>query len=310
MTTISSYFCHVVGERPERIRALHASTVKRTKAYAIAIHIPVVIWAVTSFTIAREIFLMESTAAALVSCFCAGLIYLVERLVLATPKSKCLNAGRVALGIVIAVLGASLVDLVIFDREVVQELKETEAVRIRGEFDKAITVQRKLVEQKKRDWDNAQAAANCEANGTCGSKLRSVGPVYRELARHAAVLRADFIAASVDLKALEARRSEDLANWRADPLNTARFGLLDRIEALEQFVRQHNAAMAGWALFFLLVLALELMVVIAKVAFKETVDDELEACREQLARYRVNTGVAALTTPIGRAESALEATLA
>ena len=34
---ISSYLCHVVGETPQRAACFHASTVRRTKAFAIAI---------------------------------------------------------------------------------------------------------------------------------------------------------------------------------------------------------------------------------------------------------------------------------
>ena len=37
--TMSNYLCHIVGEQPERVARMHASTVKRTKAFAIAIHI-------------------------------------------------------------------------------------------------------------------------------------------------------------------------------------------------------------------------------------------------------------------------------
>ncbi|MCF8156262.1 MAG: DUF4407 domain-containing protein [Rhodoferax sp.] len=173
MTTpqnISSYLCHVVGETPQRAARFHASTVRRTKAFAIAIHIPVLLWAVTGFVIASQIFRQSQVASAGVALMCAGLIYLVERLVLATPKVWFVNVSRVLIGLVISVLGASTVDLVIFDREIAEQLLLTGEATLLAEHGALLATQANTVAQKKTDWLKAQEAANCEANGTCGSK--------------------------------------------------------------------------------------------------------------------------------------------
>jgi hypothetical protein len=67
--TMSNYLCHIVGEQPERVARMHASTVKRTKAFAIAIHIPVMLWAVTGYVIASKIFELEPWSAAAIAFF-------------------------------------------------------------------------------------------------------------------------------------------------------------------------------------------------------------------------------------------------
>jgi hypothetical protein len=41
----SNYLCAVVGESPERVARLHDSTRRRLKTFAIALHIPVTLWA-------------------------------------------------------------------------------------------------------------------------------------------------------------------------------------------------------------------------------------------------------------------------
>jgi hypothetical protein len=91
---ISNYLCHVVGEQPARAARFHPSTLRRIKAFAIAIHIPVLMWAVTGFVIASQIFKLDDLQSGAVAFFCAGLIYLVERLVLATPDCIAVRAGR------------------------------------------------------------------------------------------------------------------------------------------------------------------------------------------------------------------------
>jgi len=305
--TISSYLCHVVGEQPVRVARLHPSTVKRMKAFAIAIHIPVLLWAVTGYVIASQIFRLGVWSAAAVACFCAGLIYLVERLVLATPKAWFMNLGRMLIGVVIAVLGASTVDLVIFDREIGQQLRDAGAARIQAESDKAADAQQQAVTQKKADWLRIQQAANCEANGTCGSKIRNVGPVYRELARQAEMLRADYVSAQSQLEQLGARRAQALAQWRAAPQAAEQAGLLARVEALHQYTMQNTAAFVAWILFILLVLFFELMVVLAKLVFGETVDDELDRIREHISQQKARSYMEAVTSPVAGARQLLEA---
>lgn len=308
--TISNYLCHVVGEQPARAARFHPSTLRRTKAFAIAIHIPVLMWAVTGFVIASQIFKLEDLQSSAVAFFCAGLIYLVERLVLATPKAWYVSLARVLIGFVIAVLGASTVDLVIFDREVTQQLLQNEENHLRAEHDLATEIQSKAVEQKKADWLKAQNAANCEANGTCGSKLRSVGPVYRELARQASQLRAEYMSAQQQLAKLVEQKSQAITQWRNEPKVTDKAGLLTRVEALHEYTSNNAAAFVAWVLFFILVLFFELMVVLSKLVFGETVDDELDNIREHISQQKARDYMQAMRSPVMDAQKLLEASYA
>ncbi len=305
--TISNYLCHVVGEQPGKVARFHPSTVRRIKAFALAIHIPVLMWAVTGFVIASQIFQLDDVASGAVAFFSAGLIYLVERLVLATPKAWFVNVVRVLIGVVIAVLGASTVDLVIFDREVTQQLLQTAEARLRAEHEQASAAQAQLVAQKKADWEKAQAAANCEANGTCGSKLRSVGPVYRELARQADVLRQDYVTAQAQWAQLQSQQAQAIEAFRAAPQVVEKAGLLARIEALHQYTSSNTAAFVAWCMFFALVLFFELMVVLSKLVFGETVDDELDRIREHISQQKARDYMQAVTSPVMGARQLIEA---
>lgn len=309
--SIFNYLCHVVGEQPARAARFHPSTMKRMKAFAIAIHIPVLLWAVTGYVIASQIFKMGAAQSTAVSALCAGLIYLVERLVLATPKVWFVNMGRVVIGVVISILGASTVDLVIFDREILQQLRNEGAARIQSEADKAAGIRGQAVAQKKADWLKMQEAANCEANGTCGSKLRNVGPVYRELSRQAEVLRADYLSDQAELEKISGQKTQALAQWRTvAPQAVEQAGLLSRMEALHQYTLHNTAAMVAWLLFFILVLFFELMVVLAKLVFGETVDDELDQLRERISQQKARAYMEAITSPVATAKQLLEVSYA
>jgi hypothetical protein len=304
--SISNYLCHVVGEQPERVGRLHDSSQRRMKAFAIAIHIPVTLWALTGYVIASRVFNQEPGISAAVALFCAGLIYLVERLVLATPKVWFVNLGRFFIGVVISLLGATAVDLVIFEREVALQLKASGEARITAEFDRQLAEQQQATGQKKADWLKVQDAANCEANGTCGSRVRSVGPVYRELARQATLLRRDYDAAQARLVALGEERTKAIAEWRDSPKALEEAGLLSRVEALHEYTVNNTAALVAWSLFFALVLFFELMVVFAKLVFGETVDDRLARIREDLSDHKAKSYLESVTSPLAGARHLLE----
>jgi len=303
-----AYLCRVVGEQPEQVTRLHLSTQRRTKAFAIAIHVPVVLWAVTGYVIASRIFRADAVAAMSISVLCAGLIYMVERIVLATPKTWYVNGLRVLMGFVIAVLGASTVDLVVFEREVEHQLSEEGLLRVGHEYKELIDAQTQLVAQSRADWLKAQEDANCEANGTCGSRIRNVGPVYRQLARQAEFLRSEHLAAQSKLDELARAKSVALEEWRAASSDTKKAGLLTRIEALHHYTMSNRAAFMAWVLFFALLLFLELMVVLVKLVFGETVDDRIEMIREQISYRKAADYMAALSSPLARARELLDTT--
>ena len=306
--TIHNYLCHIVGENPERVKLFHSSTLKRMKAFAIAIHIPVILWAMVGYVIAFRTFSLDSASAAAISAFCVCIIYMVERLVLATPKVWYVNMGRVAIGVVVAVLGASAVDLVIFEREVGQQLHQTELTRLKQEYEKTIAYQMRATAQSKADWFKAQEDANCEANGTCGSRIRNIGPVYRQLARQAELLRREHAMAQSRLDELVKARERALEEQRASPQAIEQAGLLTRIEALYQYSMNRKAAFVAWLLFFTLLLFLELMVVLVKLVFDETVDDKIDIIREQISHQKVLDYMEAMTSPLAGARKLLDAT--
>jgi hypothetical protein len=303
--TMSTYLCRVVGETPERAARFHISTVRRTTTFAIAIHIPVLLWAITGFMIAFEIFHLPPMLAAAIAFVCSGLIYLIERIVLATPKTWFVNFSRLVIGLVISVLGASTVDLVIFDREIAAQLQHDGEARLLAEHDLQIQEQTKVLLQKKDLWLKSQDAANCEANGTCGSKVRSVGPVYRELARQSDILHRDYTATQTHLTALREGKAQALAQWRAQPLTVDQAGLLARVQALHAYTVSNTAALVAWSLFFVLVLFFELMVVLSKLVFGETVDDELDRMREHISRRKAQDYLDATVSPLAPARALL-----
>jgi len=166
-----------------------------------------------------------------------------------------------------------------------------------SEHDAQIVEQTKLVEQKKEDWRELQNTANCEANGTCGSKIRSTGPVYKELSRQADFLRQEYVAAQKQLNEYKDTKKTALDDFSATPPSGNDAGLLSRLQALHEYTDSNRWAFIAWFLIFLLVLSFEMMVVFCKLVFKDTVDDELEIIRETISHQKARDYMEAVTNP-------------
>jgi len=307
---INSYIRFVLGEHPDRVARLHQSTITRIKAYAIAIHIPIALWALTGFIISSQTFHLDNAHAGAVAFFCAVLIYMVERLVLSSPKGIAINVLRLFIGLLMAVLGASTVDLVIFEREVAQQLREAGETRIKSDYDLSIAKQNESTTQAKADWVKTQEAANCEANGTCGSRIRSLGPVYQQLSRQSEILRKEYLAAASKIDDLKLEKTQVIADFRASSTVVEQAGLLSRIQALHHYNMNNTAAFAAWIIFFLLILFFELMVVLVKIMFGETVDDKIERVQEAISAHKAAAYEDAMTSPLNNARRLIAGTYA
>lgn len=301
-----AWLCLLVGESPRRLPTLHAATRRRIRAFGLALHLPVLVWALTGFVVSRHLFGMHEHAAAVVAGLCTFLVYVVERLVIATPGGFWIGAFRLLMGLVVALLAASAFDLVIFQREIAAELRAASQRSVRVEYRAKAAALEMLIAERKRDWMATQAAANCEANGTCGSGRPSVGPIYAELARQAERNRAQYEAAAAERDRLAEARARALG--RAARRAEAEAGLLQRIEALHAYASGKPLATTFWALLFTLMLAVECMVIVVKWACGgTTVDDFIEQTREEASRLHAEAYLRALQSPCRGANELIEA---
>ena len=296
--TTARYMCMIVGEDFEKFKRFHPSTKKRLVTFGLALHIPILLWAISGFVIARSVFGVEQDLAIGVACLCSFAIYLVERIVLSTPQNTVVSVLRFMMGLVIAVLGASTVNLVIFNKEISEQLYVIEQEKIQIEHDTAMAPVTTRLNQKKNEWLRIQEAANCEANGTCGSGVRSIGPVYRALAAQANLLRQDYLREKETYDSLIDQLNDRLTKAKRSTRVISQAGLLARVNALHDYTMKNTAALVAWALLFLLVLFFELMVVIVKVVFGATVDDELDEIRESISQEKARAYRDAISHPL------------
>lgn len=298
---MNKYFCFLLGENQDDSYKWHSSTLTRAKSFAISIHLPVFIWFSIGYLLSTQIFGLSVSAGAFVAALCGLTIFMIERLVIAAPKSLSVTVGRLVIALVVGIIGSAGLDLVLFDKEIDTQLKVSANKTLSDKYKVLIAEQAAGLEQLRNQWKIAQEKALCEANGTCGSGVRSVGPVFREAKRHADSLRADFERAEVKLATLRADFASDARALAADSTVTSSAGLLARINALHQYILTDGLTFVVWLILFVLVTCIELMVVFIKLSFGDTADDEIARLKERVRIHKANEYATAVMSPYAEA---------
>ncbi len=274
----------VRGEVPEQGIGSFRSTRQRRTATICAVQLPLIIWALCAYMLASQLFGLSMWPSLAVAAGCAYVIFLVEKLVLSTPRTKWMFLARFVLTLLMSALGACVFDLVIFEKDIKAELSAKAAAAYAQKMQPEVERKADEVQAKDEARKAALDKANCEADGTCGSRKRSPGPIWRELMRQAEEKREEYVTAAAELEELKAQVKADAAGAGERAVQEA--GVLKRLQALHDYIGANKPAMAWWVVLFLVIMLLEASVLLAKYAGGKSIDEKLHEIREDMILQR------------------------
>jgi hypothetical protein len=196
-------------------------------------------------------------------------------MILQAPMGFVPAATRLLLGVLSAAIAASVLDIILYDREIVSTLKETMIQRLAQDQARERASIEEGINTGREAWLDARQTANCEGNGTCGSRQRNAGPLYRELLAHAERLHREYEQAAAAGEEMKRRHHGQLELITDNSVRSSA-GLIARLEALDSHLRTNTTSLVFWALTFAFMLLIELSVLIVKFSYGETIDDRLE----------------------------------
>lgn len=283
---MNHFLCHLLGEDPARFDRLQPSGRRRIHTLGGALLVPVLLWLVSTFLLVSQVMNESRLVAAIAALFAATLIFLIERSILMAPgNNRFLTGFRVALGLLIAVLGSLSLDEVIFRRDIDGKVAEMKAARIQAagidaspDIVRQVAAQKMKVDAAYQDWQHALQEVRAEADGTGGSRMARVGDIVRLKQQQANRLEQVWQAEQVNLDHL--RQKMDKERNEAMAAAGAAFeshGLLIRVRALFYLVFNDWLMGGFYILFTLLLVCLEFIVIILKSVYPPTTDERLEA---------------------------------
>ena len=96
-------------------------------------------------------------------------------------------------------------------------------------------------------------------------------------------MRNDLIGAKQEIKTLQLEKDEAVASGAEMIKDTSLSGILDRVQALKDYLLTNTMALVFFGLFFIFLVILELTVVIVKLLYGTTADDKIEAMKARIS---------------------------
>lgn len=248
------------------------------------------------------------------------MIFNLDRYIVMSMKSRgqwwrdlWIALPRIGLAVLLAIVISKPLELKIFEKEINAELvqmeqevykKQEDRVKERFEGQKAelaaqIDVLKGEISTKTAHRDTLIRSAVQEADGTGGSGIRNMGPIYRakkEEAEQAAAEVEKTIAANTPLlsqKEQELHQTDSLMRAEITSLERSRFnGMAARMEALERLAAQSAAIrMAVWFIM-LLFIAIETAPVLVKLISERSPYDYLLYDQEHIVEAEKKEAIA------------------
>ncbi|PPK88827.1 uncharacterized protein DUF4407 [Neolewinella xylanilytica] len=242
------------------------------------------------------------------------MIFNLDRYIVSSMKSDrgffknfLLATPRIAMAVLLALVISKPLELKIFEKEIEAELivmeqetfKEQED-RIQARYTDRIAAHtaeadawKALIHEKTVARDAAEAAALAEADGSGGSGIRNMGPIYRAKQAVANAAQAELNAAVAELQPRIDEKTAAVAALRnavsseITALDRGAYGgIAARIEALERLSRRSNAIELAVLFVTLLFIAIETAPIFTKLIAPRSPYDYLMAEHEQ--RYAVS----------------------
>ena len=286
----------IIGEDPAYTAGFQPASKRKVILLASSLLLPVLLWFTNGYLLVSQVIRGGTVAALLTAIIAALVIFLIERAVIMSKASRVITAFRFLLGFVIALLGSIGLDEVIFKQDIDNKVAAYSAANVRralaevdSSYSMLIDAQQFVATQKYLAWRESLARASGEADGTDGSGIARVGKIAQLKLRVASLHEGVYNSEKQKLDVLHQewaaqKAAEGKKAWRSFNSN----GLLLRIKALHELIRDDLSMLVLYLLFTTLLFLLEFIVVLVKTFSSESIDEQLEGARERLMLLRVH----------------------
>jgi hypothetical protein len=290
------FFSLIIGEDYINVKNATPNSRKKISALASVIFIPVIIWFFNCYFLVTKI--LESTIinGLLAGIFMASVIFLIERSIAMAPNNIFNVSFRVFLGLVISVLGAIVLDEIVFKEDIEQQMAELKSENINKHLGKIDAINNAQIirlqseaDRKYADWQIALDDAKKEADGTGGSGTKGVHAIALMKMSIADSKLTTYHNAKAELQNLQEQISQNKAETtELVDKSMKESALLNRIKALFHLVKGDGYMMVIYSLFTLFVVLLEFMVVILKTTWPKTAYEKQQEFIEELCEKKIN----------------------
>lgn len=289
------FYCWITGDDYEMLRKDTPQSRKKVSALATVLFIPVIIWVMSGYLLVTDVLGGSTISGISVAGVLGILVFLLEKNIIMAQGGRAIFLFRIVLATVIALLGAVILDEVIFKEDIERQLAFIEQEQLLEEETNIRQLNIGIIQDKKNEvevkhtvWQQAVDIARREADGSGGSGVRGVDAITRIKLEAAAEAKSDYLKTSGELAVLEAKLDREILEARNSLLSTSNhYGLLNRIKALFSLVFSDWYMGIIYALFTLFVFFMEFLVVFMKNAWATTNYERKLQLIEEIGKSRM-----------------------
>jgi len=277
---MNRYFFKVIGDDVANLKKYSPETIRRNVTLGRLIHIPIILWVAIGYLLSSEIIGLGTLQSVLIAMISGLFIYFLDFSVINSPRNRSSLILRLGLGLIISLLGAVIIDVFFFNKDINEEIFQQLNSEINSEYQQKIIALEKDVNKKEKIWFAAQETLQKEIDGKGGSGRSGVGRNALFLKNQADEFKKEVKSAKKDLSALK----KELVKKQSDARNFSikDVGLIEKVNILHKIIFKNQTAMIFYAIFFTLFIALELWLIAFKQFSPKTVDDFSEEVKAKI----------------------------
>lgn len=286
--------CKLTGWNPTVLAQCSEASKTQLNKYTSALFILMTVWSITGFCFAQRYIGLTIWGCMLVSLMFVTIVVMIERqIILALHPTKMLAAFRIAIAVIMAIIGSTIFDQTMFGKDIDKQMADTIERQTAALTEKRVAnIDAKLyalhAEKDSLDKINAVLQADINANpwitqkSVTNSQDRLVVDGKIKVVNNPSVTTNQVANPKQNVVNTnnEKIRQIDLQEkeWSEKKLTVeedtrrecqANVGFLEELEAMASIVTTRTMAGAFYVIFFLLLMSLELFVVTSKLGDKE-----------------------------------------
>jgi len=164
------------------------STRQSRKAFCLSVPIPVLIWAGTTFLVTSHLFDLPRWICGLSALIAGTTVLTIELLIVVCPPSPLVTRVRVTIALIVALIGSTLLDSILNQREANKELRIEWQTKVEESFEPRLAEAVSLRDAMKTALEETRRAAEAEGNGKGGTIRKGCGSACRQLESRAQAL--------------------------------------------------------------------------------------------------------------------------
>lgn len=249
---------------------------KKIQLFAMLMLLPMLVWAIAIYSVARGVFETPWWVALISSVFASLIVLIIERSIVMSDSKIGATIVRYFLAFTLAAVGAFLVDEIIFAKDIdvhiaqqTNDKAKVEELKVQEQYQAEKLAVAQQVEAARQEWIKRNNEVNAEAGGLANG-LRGAGSATRAKRETAALAKKDYEAMQAKLYEFESvlrlQRLQDDKNKANEKVhaNTNSGGLMIRIGALFELIRSNSIMLTFWILLTFLFFLIEILPVTLK----------------------------------------------